>query len=281
MKILMLKGLPASGKSTYAKELIKTQPNWVRINKDDIREMINGSQWSKENEKQVLIVRDNLIFQYITAGYNVVVDDTNLNPKHEKQIKEIANKLNVDFEVKNFDTPISECIKRDALRTKPVGKKVIWEMYMNYIFKPDKFKEWNVENPKAIIVDIDGTLAHMNGRTPYDYSKVKNDVCDVFIRDIVQKYYKDNFDVLVVSGREDYCKDDTRDWLWKNDIPATKLFMRKSGDRREDSIVKKEIYENEIKSNWSVFIVLDDRSRVVDMWRSLELKTLQVEPGDF
>lgn len=277
----MLKGLPASGKSTYAKELIKTQPNWVRINKDDIREMINGSQWSKENEKQVLIVRDNLIFQYITAGYNVVVDDTNLNPKHEKQIKEIANKLNVDFEVKNFDTPISECIKRDALRTKPVGKKVIWEMYMNYIFKPDKFKEWNVENPKAIIVDIDGTLAHMNGRTPYDYSKVKNDVCDVFIRDIVQKYYKDNFDVLVVSGREDYCKDDTRDWLWKNDIPATKLFMRKSGDRREDSIVKKEIYENEIKSNWSVFIVLDDRSRVVDMWRSLELKTLQVEPGDF
>lgn len=277
----MLKGLPASGKSTYAKEL--ADKGWARINKDDIRAMINNGKWSKENEKQVINVRNQLIRQYIDSGYDVVVDDTNLDPKHEKFLSELAAALLVEFQVKYFDTPISECIRRDALRANPVGKKVIWGMYNQYIYSPEKYKTWTQEKgkPMAIIVDIDGTLAHMNGRTPYDYTKVSNDICDFFIKDIVDKYYQSGFDIIVVSGREDSCRDETRDWLLKNDIPARKLFMRKTGDNREDSIVKREIFENEIKDNWSVFFVLDDRTRVVDMWRSLGLKTLQVEFGDF
>lgn len=279
MKILMLCGLPASGKSTYSRELCDN--GWARINKDDIRAMINNSHWSKENEKQVIEVRDSLIKQYIKAGYDVVVDDTNLDAKHETRLRELSQELETDFEVKFFDVSVKECIHRDALREKSVGKKVILDMYNKYLYKPEKYKEWTAENPKAIICDIDGTLAHMNGRSPYDYSKVKDDFCDVFIKDIIQKYDKYGFDILIVSGREDSCLDDTRDWLMKNDIPARKLFMRKTGDHREDSIIKKEIYENEIKDNWSVFFVLDDRSRVIDMWRSLGFKALQVEFGDF
>jgi predicted kinase len=278
VKILMLKGLPASSKTTYAKELV--DQGWARVNKDNIREMVNNSKWSKENEQQVLILRDNLIRQYVSAGYNVVVDDTNFG-KHEAHIHAIAEELGADFEVKFFDIPVSECIRRDALREKPVGKKVIHQMFLQYLYNPEKFKEWTPEKQKAIIVDIDGTLAHFNGRTPFDYTKVKDDICDVFVKDIILKYYKDGYDILVVSGREDSCKDDTRDWLMNNDIPAKVLFMRKTDDHREDSVIKREIYENDIKDNWSVFLVLDDRTRVVEGWRSLGLKCLQCEPGDF
>jgi len=53
MKVLILKGLPASGKSTYAKELV-AKGNWKRINKDDLRAMLDCSKWSKANEKFVL-----------------------------------------------------------------------------------------------------------------------------------------------------------------------------------------------------------------------------------
>lgn len=279
--LLMLKGLPASGKSTYAKEL--ADKGWARVNKDDLRAMINNGKWSKENEKQVINLRNALIEQYLDAGYSVVVDDTNLDPKHEKYLSELAASLLVEFEVKLFDTPISECIRRDALRENPVGKKVIWGMFNQYLYNPEKYKIWTQDKgkPNAIIVDIDGTLAHMNGRTPYDYSKVSSDICDVFVKDIIDKYYNSGFDIIVVSGREDSCLDETREWLLKNNIPARKLFMRKSGDNREDSIVKKEIYENDIKDYWSIFLVLDDRNRVVEMWRSLGIKCLQVEFGDF
>lgn len=274
-KIILTKGLPASGKTTWAKEMAENNPNqYKNICKDDLRAMFDNSKWSKENENFLLKVRNNLIIQSISNGYNVIVSDTNLDTKHETEIKKIADDIGAEFEVKFFDVSVSECIRRDALRANHVGKKVIWDMYLRYLHKPEKEQEWIEEQgkPKSLIVDIDGTLAHMNGRSPYDYSKVNTDICDIFVRDIVQKYYKDEFDILVVSGRKDNCREETQDWLFKQDIPVKKLFMRISGDKREDSIVKREIYENEIKPYWSVFFVLEDRPRVIRMWQSIGLK---------
>ncbi|NDC95913.1 hypothetical protein EB077_11460 [bacterium] len=60
---------------------------------------------------------------------DVIVDDTNLAPKHEKDLRHIASELDAEFEVKWFDTPLAECIRRDMLRPNPVGKKVIRRFY--------------------------------------------------------------------------------------------------------------------------------------------------------
>lgn len=132
----------------------------------------------------------------------------------------------------------------------------------------------------AIIVDIDGTLAHMSGRSPYDYTQVHTDTVDEVIRDLIGHYHRSH-SIFIVSGRKNVCRLDTEDWLRKHTVPYIELYMRADGDDREDSIVKKEIFFLQIDPFYTVDFVLDDRNRVVKMWREIGLKCLQVAEGDF
>ncbi len=287
-KLLILKGLPASGKSTYAKQLVEKE-NFKRVNKDDLRAMLDNSKWSKTNEKMVLSVRDHIVVTALTGGHSVVVDDTNLAPGHVPHLTALVKDIpDVTIEEKFFDTPLAECIRRDLARPESVGKKVIRRMYEGvkelYVAQ---YKE-NPNLPYAIVCDIDGTLAHMAGRSPYDYTKVSTDIVDPIVRDILYKYTQHDIMeetppnyVIIVSGREDSCKTETYQWLQDNLIPFDELHMRKADDSRDDRIVKKEIYDTWIKNRYNVRFVLDDRDRVVEMWRSLGLKVLQVGEGDF
>lgn len=130
----MLKGLPGSGKTTYALMLAK-KPGWKRVNKDELRALIDGGVWSQGSESMILTVRDFIIRQALTAGYNVVVDDTNLASKHETTLAKIAEGMQVNFDVSVFNTPLQVCIERDKKRPNPVGEKVIREMHERYLHK--------------------------------------------------------------------------------------------------------------------------------------------------
>jgi len=166
-KLIILQGLPASGKTTFAKKLIDKHPNqYKRINKDDLRAMIDNSKWSKDNEKQIMEARDALIVLYLSNGKNVIVDDTNFHQRHIIQFKNLALEHGAEIEIKFFDEPLNVCIARDKNREKSVGRKVILDMYTQFL-KPEP-RKWDDNKETAIIVDIDGTLAKMDGRTPYD-----------------------------------------------------------------------------------------------------------------
>ena len=136
---------------------------------------------------------------------------------------------------------------------------------------------------KTVLVDIDGTLAKHVERSPYDYRKLHTDALHEDIAELVRVLFAGGYAIVIVSGRPDeednYIR--TYEWLEKHNIPFSHLFMRKGGDRRNDSIVKAEIYRNDIEPTRDVFLVLDDRNRVVDAWRNLGLRCLQVAPGDF
>jgi hypothetical protein len=134
---------------------------------------------------------------------------------------------------------------------------------------------------KAIIVDIDGTVSTRTNRTPFDYSKVLDDAPKNDVINVISSMWMAGFRLIFVSARDDSCFDDTYEWLCKYCPPFVKLIMRKSGDTREDGVVKREIYENQIKQDYDVVAVFDDRQRVVDMWRSIGLTCLQVDYGDF
>jgi predicted kinase len=134
--IIMLRGLPASGKSTWARKyLANANAGTVkRVNKDDLRAMLDGGKWSPENEKFVLQVRDNIIGSALDSGKHVIVDDTNLAPKHEARLRELAKKHGADFQIIDFThVSVDECIERDRGRPNYVGEKVIRDMHQQFL----------------------------------------------------------------------------------------------------------------------------------------------------
>lgn len=279
-KLLALRGLPGSGKTTYAKEL--ANKGWVRVNKDDLRAMLNNSKFSKDNESYILSLRDEIIISSLVQGKNVVVDDTNLDPKHLIAFDSIASEFLSDFEIRFFDVDLQECIRRNALREKPVPEKAIYAMYERYLKPPQQVIEYDEDKEEAIIVDIDGTLAHISdGRSPYDASRAMNDSLDDAVSVITAMCYNHGYKVIILTGRSAEHRDVTVEWLEANGVDYDELYTRADGDTREDSIVKEELFRTHVEPRFNVKFVLDDRNRVVDMWRRIGLKCLQVEPGLF
>lgn len=135
--------------------------------------------------------------------------------------------------------------------------------------------------PLAILCDLDGTLALLNGRSPYDASTCMDDLLNVPVAHIVQTYASIGVAVILVSGREAKYRKPTERWLEHHAIPHEALHMRRTRDFRKDSVIKTEIYREHIEGKFAVLFVLDDRNQVVDMWRGHGLTCLQVAPGDF
>lgn len=277
----MLKGLPASGKTTYAKELVAQ--GWKRVNKDDLRAMIDCSKWSKQNEKDIIEARDLLIIHYLDNGFNVVVDDTNFHPAHQESLIEIADNCDADFEEKFFDTPIDECIARDAKRgDKSVGGDVIFRMYYKYLRKPSMTKESiDFQLPFAYIFDLDGTLALMTDRSPFDWAKVGEDELNISVGATMKALKAAGFEIIILSGRDEECREETQKWLNKYELYHDMLLMRGNKDNRKDNIIKQELYEANVKGKYNVVGVFDDRDQVVSLWRSLGLTCFQCDYGNF
>ena len=129
-KMIILAGLPGAGKSTLAKKMVKQDPTYVRVNLDDIRNMLGTSDFNKE--KLVEQIELTSITYAFNQKYNVIVDDTNLNPKKINKLKVIAKQYNAEVDYKLISTDVEECIRRDALRERPVGEDVIRRFYEKY-----------------------------------------------------------------------------------------------------------------------------------------------------
>lgn len=280
-KVIITRGLPGSGKSTWAKSIIKANSNsYKRINNDDLRAMVDCNHWSPANEKFINELTDLFIIKSLQEGKHVIVDNTNLNTKHIDRIKQLVKgQAEVVINDSFLSVPLEVCIQNDLKRLNSVGKDVIVNMYEQYLKKTEPIDQ-DITLPKAIIVDIDGTLAHMKGRSPFDWQRVGEDECDEIIKGIVNAY--DNHGVVIVmSGRDGSCRAITEKWLEDNGIKYDSLLMRIEGDMRKDSIVKRELFDTYIAGHYFIEYVLDDRQQVVDMWRDMGLKCLQVAPGNF
>lgn len=137
-----------------------------------------------------------------------------------------------------------------------------------------------MNKPQAIIVDVDGTLALMGDRSPYDWSRVGEDKPNEVIVELVIQLSK-RYKIIIVSGRDGSCFAATLGWLRTYCVPYEKFLIRTVGNNEKDSIVKERIYRKEIEPFYDVQFVLDDRDQVVKMWRSLGLTCFQVADGNF
>jgi hypothetical protein len=134
----------------------------------------------------------------------------------------------------------------------------------------------------AIVVDIDGTLAHMNGRSPYDENRVGEDEFDYAVSAAVTGMAKlTGSKVIVLSGRTEAAREATEKWLAEYGFNYSSLLMRKSGDMRPDYVIKNEIYDAEVIPNYDIMAVFDDRDQVVRHLRKRGITVFQVAPGRF
>lgn len=279
--VILCKGLPACGKSTWCQEQIDHNPGkYKRVSKDDLRRMLDNDKWSKGNEKFVLQARNALILSALQAGYHVLVDDTNLHSKHEQHIRELVKGL-ATVEIQDFThVPLDVCIERDRKRANYVGEQTIRRMYRDFLQSAPPVPVYNPLLMDAVISDLDGTLALMNGRNPYDASLCEQDTPNASVVSLVRMAHS-TAHVLLVSGRKECHRPQTQRWLQQHGIPYEALWMRVDDDNRKDVLVKHDIYEQHIRGKYNILYVVDDRKQVVDFWRSQGLTCLQVAEGDF
>ena len=280
--ITLLRWLPASGKSTWAKE--NADENTVILSKDDLRIELHWGEFSKENEKEVIRVQEERTIEAIRQGKNVIIDDTNLNPVHLVRLRNIAAKCKVEVEVKDFLASVDECIERDKRREKSVGEKVIRSMSKRWHWDPElnefeSIATFSEDKEEAVIFDIDWTLASMSNRSPYDMSRVEEDWyhVDMFrLADIL----KDKYKIILLSGRNESARSGTIKWLWFYQDIFSELHMRTDGDNRKDSIVKYEMLKD-LNETYNIRYIFDDRDQVVSMHRQAGFRCLQVAKGNF
>ena len=123
--------MSASGKSTFAKQFIKENNNWLIVNRDSIRRMF-GEYWVPSRENVVADSEFVMLKIAISYGWNVVVDDSNLDPYTIRYLELIAQSCDAEIEFKKFDIPLDELLRRDANRENPVGEEVIRKFYNKY-----------------------------------------------------------------------------------------------------------------------------------------------------
>ncbi|MFC3504488.1 AAA family ATPase [Micromonospora krabiensis] len=305
-RLIATRGLPGSGKTTKAEEWVAVDPvRRARVNRDDLRKMVHNGVYIKQGresagtEKAIIAARDASIAALLRLGIDVINDDTNLPTRTIRDLRRLAVLAGADFEVWDLtDVPLVACIARDREREKPVGDDVIRDMERRFLRgrpyplpvpdeapdSPDDVVPYEPPAGKrrAVIVDIDGTVALMVARSPFDESRVHEDRPNAPVIAAVRAMFLTGHDIVFCSGRTDGCREATEKWLMENvGLPYAALHMRAAGDTRKDAVVKRELFDKHIRHEYRVAGVFDDRQQVVDMWRSLGLTVFQVAPGDF
>ena len=310
MEVIILRGIPGCGKSTWVKNFKKVHRDYVVISRDAIREMLHDHSNSPQTEAIVTKFYNKLFKEALENKLNIILDNTHIKQSYINDALKMIESVNSDYNVEllQFEYNLKTCIERDSKRERVVGREVIERMEAGLKSNPEKniqklINEWKARvrsKPKGLMVewvsgrdnciicDIDGTLAHMNGkRGPYDWKQVGVDDIDVYVRDVLLTYdYMnqlniDSIAIILVSGRDSVCRKETEEWLKLHKVPYHALYMRPENDQRKDYIIKEEIYNEHIKEKYNVRFVLDDRRSVVLKWRELGLKCFQVQDGDF
>lgn len=274
MKAWITVGISASGKTHWTQEqdAVDINRDWIRFNI-----IAPGTDWgsykfNKTKENEVTKIQEQMVMDALEKGQDVVISDTNLNPVTRTKWIQLLTILGYEVEIKEFDVDLETAYKRDSLRKNGVGQNVIYSQYQKWLeYKGRKTYIADESKPKAVIFDIDGTLAQMEGRSPFAWDKVDTDSVKELIKAMAIGFQSQDYLIICVSGRDGSCYDLTKQWLTDNNIPNWYLFMRKEGDMRKDTIIKEEIFWYKIADNYNVVGVVDDRPSVVRMWHELKI----------
>ena len=306
--LIITRGYSGSGKTTHAEIYAASNADFgaVTISRDEIRARVFGAEGktvlSDKEEKRVTQIEQEFVRSALRADKSVVVHDTNLVLRYARQWANIAEDEGALFRVWDLEVDVEECVRRNAARAEAdrVPEEVIRKQAKRWPFP------WPAVTPKprttegdgpvpfvpdeslppAIIVDLDGTLAILGDRNPYDAARCGEDTLDPTVDTIANWAWQNGYHVIFLSGRKETYREQTEAWLDAHEwlprgISVHGPFMRADNDGRPDFVVKAELFDKHVRGRFDVRFVLDDRDQVVNMWREMGLKCLQVAPGAF
>lgn len=290
-ELVITRGYPGSGKSTWAQNWVSAAPDRVRVNRDDIRQQMFGRPvLSSKHEGAVTVAQHSQVRALLRAGWSVVVDDTNLEYRHARAYADIAEEVGgVPFRCVDFVIDPATCKERAEKRRKAEGRdvpdSVIDRMAQRHpvqSWKPVEPRDTTLSTlepyannamlPECIIADLDGTLALHQGRSPYDETRVGEDEPRWSLVYLIDGYLADGGrKIMFFSGRTEACREDTEKWLrnFISDKADWELHMRGVADTRKDITVKYEMFDSVIRDQYQVLAIFDDRLQVCRMWERL------------
>ena len=323
--ITILIGISGSGKTTLAKEMISKNKNLVRINRDDLRKTLFGvdqtdsSYYLREDFKRcenlITEVVEQMMYDSLNKGLDIVLDNTNL---HKKNITEIIRKFNhlssieIVFlhkgdsheEFNMIEDRLKKRFYGDAANIRMLKKikgdkafeeiaylskqwkdfqKLKKDLHGHRLFLPQTAPQvsFNKSLPKTYAFDIDGTLALKGDRDIFDDSKLHLDTEIKEVGDVLRSLHNSGYSVIFISGRQDSCYETTKQWLKDNHLwmETSELYMRKAKDQRPDYIIKEELIINEVAPKYNLIAVFDDRLQVSREYFRLGIYTFNVNQG--
>jgi predicted kinase len=236
-KLEILVGVPGAGKSTYAEQLVKSDHTWVKISRDDIRFSLQGDYESRD-EGLVLKVQDAMIKGAIASGKNIVLDNTHCKIATVQEVINTYGKFaNVGIKVIGGELSLETIKAQNKARAKAVPDLAIMSMHKAFLntikhkaeldqLIKDVAKDakdidapiyvQDKSLPKALIFDIDGTVAKMNNkRGPFEWAKVGNDDPVHEVLELARKL-SSSYKIIFMSGRDEACRTETENWLAKH-----------------------------------------------------------------
>jgi len=299
-EMLVTRGYPGSGKSTWAKNyVIESEEPAARLNRDDFRQMMFAtSETTNSQESAVTVVEQTAAAALLKMGYTVVVDALNLRQRYINKWFEIAAAHDAHFHEIQFMSSPETCVMnlahRDSAGGRYIAPEVVYDLAKKFPLdklRPAELKSNAVpvplnheerQAPRAVLVDLDGTLAHnTSGRSFFGVEAAQRcgeDEVDETLRTILLKM-QPTHKLIFMSGRTEDCRPETVKWLEKHNFYIPTLFMRQDGDTRPDAVVKLELFNTHIRGKYTPVLAFDDRNSIVKLWRDLGIKCFQVSEG--
>lgn len=297
-KLIICRGIPGSGKSTWAHAWVAESPTTrIRLNNDDIRRMF-GPYWIPEREKLVHDTKYHTALNAMARGFDIVVDNMNLNPKEiefwndvVKGFNNIQDGYKYTVEFKDFfNISLEECLERDQRRPNPVGEKSIreiWKRYKHFIQTTnveryvDNLVKPDPEKPYCVVVDMDSTLCFNTTKRPWfgegAAEGMINDIENYGVCETIWALARE-YPIIIATGRDTSQEEVTKKWLANHSIKPTKCYFRIEGDHRKGVEVKREQIEK-IMEKYNILVIFDDCEPIVQMYRDMGLTVLQPNKG--